>query len=594
VVGRLKDGVSVTEAQSELDPLTQRLVAADPEAGSEYLATGAYVTSLRQQTVGDARQPLVLLLGAAAFVLLVACTNLASTFLARGTTRAREVAVRSALGAHRTRILRLLLTEASLLAGLGGVAGIGLALGLLQGIRALGGEAIPRLDTVMLDGSVLLFALGVTAATALLFGLLPALKTLENDQAQTLRSEGRGSEGYRGRAWGALVMAEVALALVLLTGSGLLIRSFTAVLAQDGGFDDGDVALTTLALSGIKYPELEDHARFWDEMLARAEAVPGVGAAGVMTSRPVSGFAPNGRVELDGDPEKFGDANYVVASEGAFRALDIPLLRGRLFDATDGPEGQHVAVVSESFADRYWPGEDPIGKLVSGGGMDNFWSADPPRFGRVVGVVGEVRFRELSRAGYPTVYWSFRQRPARVRYGGILVAESASGDPGMIISGLRTAIREADADVAVRFGYLSDMVSDSVAQRRFILIILSGFAGAALLLAGVGIYGVVSYSVARRFRETGIRLALGATRSGVRTMVVTQALRPVALGLVLGLAGTFALSRVMGGLLYQVRPTDPATLGAVVLILFVTAWGASWIPALRSTRVDPGVTMRAE
>lgn len=594
VVGRLKPGITPSEAWAEIDPLTRRLAASDPQAGSRYLAAGAVVTSLREETVGSARQPLLLLLGAAAFVLLVACTNLASTFLARGTGRAKELALRSALGAHRHRIARLLFTEAFVLAVSGGLVGVGLALGLQRGIRALGADFIPRLEAVSLDGRVLLFAMGATVATAFVFGLLPAFKAVENDQARTLRTEGRGNEGYRGRTWNALVIAEVALALVLLVGSGLLIRSFSTLLSQDAGFDDRDVALTTLVPSGIKYPDYADGGRFWSEMLDRAATLPGAEAVGVLSSRPVAGSAPNGQIELDGDPEKHADAVYVVASEGAFDALDIPVLRGRLFDASDGPEGEHMVVVSQSFADTYWPGEDPIGRQVSGGGMDNFWSADDPVFGTVVGVVGDVRYRELSREGGPTVYWSFRQRPARIHSGGHLLVESSSGDPGLVAASLRRAVADVDPDVAVRIDYLRGLVSDSLGRRRFILVILTVFAGTALLLAGVGIYGVVSYSVARRTRETGIRLALGATRSRVRRKVVGEALKPVAVGLVLGLGGSVALARVISGLLYQVQPTDPPTLAAVVLILFITAWGASWAPALRSTRVDPGVTMRAE
>jgi len=595
VVGRLHPGLTASDADMELDPLTVRLVAATlQEEGPEYVATGTIVTSLQEYLVGDTRRPLFLLFGAATFVLLVACANLASTLLARGTSRARELAVRSALGASRTRIVRQLLSEALLLAGLGGGAGIGLSVLALGGIRATAAGFIPRIEEVGLDGKVLVYTLAVSLTTALVFGLIPALRARENDQAGTLRSEGRGNEGYKGRIWGTLVSAEVAMALVLLTGSGLLIRSFNAILQEVPGFDGGDVVLTEVALSGIQYPELDDHRLFWDGMLARAEAIPGVSVAGLTTSIPATGFLPNGRVELDGDPDKTGDADYIVASSGLFETLDIPLLRGRVFNATDGPDAPHAVVVSQAFADAYWPGEDPIGKQVSGGGMDDFWSADPPVFGTVVGVVGDVRYRDLTRAGRPVVYWNYRQRPYRIRWGANLVVESATGDPAAVAGSLRQALREVDPDVAPRIQYLRDVVSDSLGQRRFALLVMSAFAALGLLLAAIGIFGVVSYAVAQRTREMGIRLALGASASTVRGMVLKHAMVPVILGLLVGLGGAWGLSHALGGMLYEVPPTDPVTFLSVSVLLLVTGLVATWIPALRGTRVDPMITMRGE
>ncbi|MGM0669214.1 MAG: ABC transporter permease [Gemmatimonadota bacterium] len=595
VVGRLHPELSPRNAFLELDPMTRRLVemAGEDEAG-EYLATGAVVTSLHDEMVGDTRRPLYLLMAAAAFVLLVACTNLASTLLARGTTRAREMAVRSTLGASRGRIIRQLLSEAGLLALLGGVAGMGVTVVALEIIRRMGSGSIPRLDLVGLDGTVLFFTLGATLLTALASGLFPAFKTLEDDQATTLRAEGRGNEGYRKGTWNTLVATEVALAVVLLVGSGLLIRSFSAILSVDGGFDGEDVALSSVALSGIKYPEVEDHPAFWDRMLDRAGRIPGVSAAGMLSGLPVSGSAPNGRVQLNGDASQHGDAVYMVASEGAFQALDIPLLQGRIFDERDGPEDRHAVVVSRSFAQRYWPGASPLGKQVSGGGMDNYWDAEEPVFGTVVGVVADVRFRDLTRAGEGTVYWSYRQRPFRIQYGANLLVESESGDPALVAGGLREAIRETDPDVAIGVQYLRDRVADSLAERRFLLLVMSGFAAVALFLAALGIYGVVSYAVARRTREMGIRLALGATGTRVRSMVLRQALTPVGLGLLLGALGAWWGTRAMTGLLYEVKPGDPATFLGVVGVLLAVGLAASWIPAFRGTRVDPGITMRAE
>lgn len=594
VVGRLRDGVTVATASRELDALMARIAAtASADEPSEYLAVGTVTEPLRARIVGDAGRPLLILLGAAVLVLLVACTNLASTLLARGTARRGDLAVRSALGAGRGRLVRQLLAESLVLALGGAAVALGLAAAVLRLLQRWGAASVPRLQAVALDAPVLAFTLAAAALTALVFGLLPALRATEGVQAGALRS-GRGNAGSQGRVWNLLVATEVALALVLLVGSGLLVRSFVAVMAEDAGFDGTDVMASTVALSGVKYPEPQDRVALWDELLARMEAAPGVAAAGLTTSPPLGRFAPNGRLLLDGDPTKVGDGIYVVASRGTFGALDIPLLRGRLFEEGDGPDAPHVVVVSQSFADRHWPGDDPIGHRVSGGGMDDYWDADPPVFGTVVGVVGDVRYQALTREGEPTVYWHYRQRPYRIRFGATLVAEAVGGDPAPLAPVVRATVRAADPDVAVPLRVLQELVSDSVAQRRFLLFVLAGFGGVALVLAGVGIYGVVSWGVARRTREMGIRLALGAAPASVRSLVLGGALRPVAAGLVAGTAGGLVLTRFMRSLLYEVPPTDPVTFSLVPLLLLGAAVLASWVPARRGTRVDPVRAMRAE
>ncbi|MEQ9568551.1 MAG: ABC transporter permease [Longimicrobiales bacterium] len=593
VVGRLADGVGMERAREELDALTERILAGEPESDAAYLADGVWVTDLREAVVGDARRPLLLLLGAAACVLLVACTNLASTLLARGTVRAREFAVRSSLGADRSRLIRQLLTESAVLAGAGALLGLGFAWLLLRGIRILAAD-VPRIDGVGLSLPVLGFTAAVAVITAVAFGLLPSLRLTDGGQAGTLRAGTRGSSAGRNRVWGVLVATEVALALMLLMGSGLLIRSFSNVLAQDPGVETDDVLVSSVALNRLRYVELQDHARFYDELLPRLEALPGVESAGVLTALPVSGGIPTGRVQLDGDPSNHADSPaYVVASRGAFDALDIPLIRGRLFDERDGPDATHAIVVSQSFVDRWWPDVDPIGRQVSGGGMDNYWNADPPVFGTVVGVVGDVRWRDLTSDADPTVYWNYAQRPARIAYGTALLLE-AEGEPGPLAGPFRIAVGEADSDIAVEVRFLRDQVAGSVAERRFMLMVLGGFAGLALLLAAVGIYGVVSYTVARRTREMGIRLALGAEPSDVRGIVLRGALGMVVVGLAAGLVGSVALSRVLEAFLYDVSSTDPVTFAVVPAVLLCTAVAATWIPALRSTRVDPIETMRAE
>ncbi|MEQ9398867.1 MAG: ABC transporter permease [Longimicrobiales bacterium] len=592
VVGRLGDG-TIETVEPALDAFQARLMEGVSTDDLAYMAAEVRMVPLREELVGDIRQPLLILFGAAAFVLLVACTNLASTLLARGTVRSREFAVRSALGGSRRRLVRQLLTESVVLSLAGASAGVALAAGSLRLLRSLGEGAVPRLDGVSIDATVLGFTLLVALITALAFGLLPALRNAEGAQANVLRASGRGQAGGRRRTWDVLVASEVALALMLLVGSGLLIRSLAAVLDEDAGFDASDVALLPVSLGAERYPSLDDHVRFWDGALERAGQVPGVTAVGVLSNRPLSSF-PNGQVALDGDPSKYGDAGYMVASAGAFDALDIPLLRGRLFESTDGPDAPHVVVVSESFADTYWPGEDPVGRQVSGGGMDNYWDADPPVFGTVVGVVGDVRYRALERVAEPTVYWHYRQRPARLRFGGFLMAESGTGAPSLVAPQLGRVVRDADPEIPIRLGYMRDVVVDSVGDRRFMLFVLGGFAALAMILAGVGIYGVVSYTVARRTREMGVRLALGSPRESVLGLVLKGALRPVVFGLAAGVAGGLALSCILGGFLYQVDANDPVTFAGVTLALLLVGVAASVLPALRGTKVDPMIAMRAE
>lgn len=595
VVARLQAGLLPQDAFAELDPLTRRIVAPSIAAsGPDWHATGVVIRSLREEEVGRTGSLLYILLGAASFVLLVACTNLASTLLARGTTRAAEIAVRSAVGASRGRIVRQMIMESFLLAVLGSVVGLALAYGSIAFVQAKGAVSLPRLEDVAIDGPVLLFTLAATVFTALAFGLFPALRSGSNDQAHVLRSEGRGHGARTGHVWGAMVATEVALAMVLLTGSGLLIRSFSTLLAEEGGFDEKDVAVASISASQIKYPEMDDHRVLWDDLLRSARATPGVNSAGFMSRIPSGGWVPNGRIHLNGDPSQTGDADYVVVSQGALEALDATLLQGRFFEESDGPNATHVVVVSQSFADEYWPGESPIGKQVSGGGMDSFWDHDPIVFGTVVGVVADIRFRDLSRRGRPAVFWNYRQRPSRIVSGGYLVAEAAAESPLGILGGLRNVVGATDPDIPIRIRGLNDVVAESLAARRFTLYTMGAFAFIALFLATLGIYGVVSYAVSKRTREMGLRLALGATGGLVQGMVMRGAMVPVVLGLGVGMAGAWALSRVMTGLLYQVSPTDPVTFLGVAALLFVTALAACAVPAYRGTRVDPMVTIRGD
>jgi predicted permease len=370
------------------------------------------------------------------------------------------------------------------------------------------------------------------------------------------------------------------------------VRSSGALLAEDVGAGIDDVSTAAVSLSQVRYASEYDHARWYDELVSELEALPGVESAGVISTLPVAGSLPSGRLELDGDLDRATTAGYVIASRGAFEALDIPLLRGRLFDSGDTPESGHVAIVSQSFAEAVWPGEDPIGRQVNGGGMDNFW--EDRTFARVVGVVADVRYRGLDVESGPTVYFPHSQRPFRLQWGASVVAESSVGEADGVAGGLRETIRRLDPDIPLRLETMRSRVLESIAERGLVMALFGAFALLALVLATVGIYGVVSYSVARRTREMGIRVALGADTGSVLGMVVGASMRMVLVGLVVGLVAALGLTRLLEGMLYEVSPTDPLTLLAVLIALALSGVLASWVPARAGTRVDPMVTMRAE
>jgi putative ABC transport system permease protein len=587
-VARLRPGVTPEAAQRELDRLTTHLRAA---YGSGMDAAGARVVGLQEELYGDLRRPLLLLLAASALVLVVACANLASTLLARGTSRHREVAIRTALGATRIRVVRQLLTESLLLSLLGTLAGIGVAALIVKAVLTLGPATLGGGGRVRLDGWVLGFALVVALVTALLFGLVPALQASESKLADTLRAGGRGSSGERRRGvWAVLVGSEVALALLLLVGSGLLIQSFRRVLGVDAGFQPRGVLTAELSLPASKYAGDPEIAGFYRRALAEARGVPGVTEAGVIQHLPLSGMELNGGFEVEGRPGAGAAGSYRVASGGYFRAMGIPLLRGRLLDERDRAGTPDVAVVSQALARRVWPNEDPIGKRVRNLANDSW--IYPDRWITIVGVVGDVRAGGLLSAPREEVYVSYLQRPARARES-VLTLRTAV-PPASVAAAVGARLRALDADVPVETATMDERVMRSVAERRFTTLLLAGFALVALALAGVGIYGVVSYSVARRTREIGIRIALGAHPGAMRTMMQRNAMAVVLAGVAGGFLASFALVRLLRGMLYDVSPTDPATFAAVALLITGVAWLASYIPAHRATRVDPIVTMRAE
>jgi putative ABC transport system permease protein len=587
VIGRLRDGASLTTARWELNQLARRIRA---EHGKDVDAVAVKVTRLQDQLVGPIRQPLLLLLGAAVLVLLVACTNLASTLLARGTARQREIGVRVAMGAGRSRIVRQLVTESALLSVLGAAAGLLLADLLLQVLTMLA-PSLPQAEGIRLDGRVLAFTLLLALLTALLCGLVPALRAAGSNLGAVLRSGTRGgSEGRRSGVWGVLVGGEIAMALVLLVGAGLLIRSFWGVLGIDPGFRTENVLTVELALPDPKYSADPDIASYYRSVITELGELPGVESVGVINHLPLGGLSWNGSFAVEGRGEESGYADYRVASGGYFDAMGIRLLRGRPFDDRDHAQAPDAVIINRAMAQQFWPGQDPIGQRIGNLANDSWIYGD--RWLTVVGIVEDVRHGSLTAPVRPTLFVHYLQRPSRAS--SAFATLRTGPPPATLVSPVRERLRALDADVPFSFAAMSERVAGSVADRRFILLILGLFAAVALLLAAVGIYGVVWYSVERRTREMGIRVALGAEPRGVLGLVLRESMRVVIIGMVIGIAGALALTRLMRSFLYEVSPMDMPTFGSVALLLAGVALLASYLPARRAARVDPMTALRSE
>jgi putative ABC transport system permease protein len=546
--------------------------------------------------VGDIRPALLILLGAVGLVLLIACANVANLLLARAAAREGEMAVRAALGAGRGRIVRQLLTESALLGLAGGALGLLLAYWGTDLLVALQPRGIPRLHEIGVDAAVIGFTLGVSLLTGLLFGLVPAVQATRKELIGAIRESGRGSlAGRRGtRIRGGLVVAQTALAVMLLAGSGLLIRSFVSLQQVDPGFRSGNVLGVNLALPASAYPEEPQREQFFARLLERVGAVPGVRAAGAVSSLPLTGrntalgFFPAGQ-----EPPPAGEmpiAQLRFATDDYFRAMGIPLLRGRTFTGQDAAGAPYALLLSETAVARHFPGEDPIGRRLT---LTYPRGPNPGGLltGEVVGVVGSVRQLGLDEAAEPEIYVSYRQVPV----GSMDLAVRGELPPMALAATIREAIREIDPSLAVgEFRTVEQIVADSVAQPRFYMLLLSIFAAVALVLASIGIFGVISYAVVQRTREIGIRVALGAAPGTVLRLVVGGALSLTGIGLGFGLVGALLGNRILGGLLFGVTPSDPLTLVVVVTILLAVSLVASYLPARRAVRVDPIAALRME
>ncbi len=589
VLARLKPGVPLEQAQSQINTVTGRLSQSYAETNANW---GARLTPLHQLMVADVRPGLLLLLGAVGFVLLITCANVANLLLARAAARHKEIAVRAALGASRLRVVRQLLTESILLSTVGGGLGLLLGIWLTDLLVSISPANTPRLEMVGIDSRVLLLTLAVTFLIGLLFGLAPAWQASRINLNEALKEGGRTfSEGWRrNRMRKALVIAEVALSLMLLVGAGLLIKSFLLLRETNAGFSPDHLLTMRISLPSLKYKEKKQKAEFFQRLTESAAALPGVESAGAVLSLPLGGsnysvgrsFIPEGRPLT---PEESINASYVVATPGYFHTMKIPLVGGRPFTAQDREETTKVVVINETLARRHFPGESAIGKRIK------IWrDEDFPR--EIIGVVGDTKTGALEGEASPQMYVPHAQDSS---WGGLSLVVRTSGTPSALTPAVRGVVLSIDPDQPVfNIKTMDDIVAASVATRRISMLLLSGFAGLALLLAALGVYGLISYSIAQRTHEIGLRMALGAQARDVLVLVLRQGMSLVLIGVGIGLAAAFALTRVMSSLLYEVSASDPVTFIGVALLLIFVALVACLIPARRAMKVDPMVALHYE
>jgi predicted permease len=590
VVGRLREGATVDGARREVSTIADRLARAYP-ADDE--GVGGTVIPLLDATVGESRRALLVLLGAVGLVLLVACVNVANLLLARIAARETELAVRAALGAGRGRLVRQLLTESLLLAGLGGIAGLFLAALIVDGLLALQPQGVPRLAEVSVNRTVVAFAAALSLLATVLAGAFPALQTSRLTTAQSLRQGSRGIlRGGRGGLRGSLVVGQIALAMVLLAGSALLLRSFARLRGVDPGFRTESALAFRVSLPETTYSDDARLLSFHDELERRLGALPGVRSVGGVTGLPLGGSHFNISFTVDGRPEvppaQQPSMEVRVATPGYFRTIGIPLRRGRSFTESDGPEAPQVVVLSESAVRRYFPGEEPIGRTIRLGlGRGRGRKAG----GEVVGVVGDVKEVGLGVDSPPEIYVPYAQFPLQ----SIDVVLRTDVEPRSLAAVAERVVHGLDAELPLaRLATLDEVLARSVSEPRFYAVLLGSFAGTALFLAALGLFGVMAYAVAQRTRELAVRIALGARREELLRMVLREALLLGAVGVAVGLAGALLLSRVIASMLFSLSPRDPATLGGVAVLLLATALLASYVPARRATRVDPVIALRSE
>ncbi|HKP85994.1 MAG TPA: ABC transporter permease [Blastocatellia bacterium] len=585
VLAHLKPGVSFTQAQAEADAIAERLEQQYPDTNA-----GAQIrfAALYERIVGDARPGLIMLFGTVGFVLLIACANVANLMLARTTVREREIAIRTALGAGRWRVSRQLLTESMLLSAIGGVLGVLLAVWGIDALKAVSPADVPRLSAISISLPVLLFTFAVSLLTGALFGLVPAFHASRVNLNTALKEGGRGVSGNRWgrRLRGALVIVEIALSLVVLIGAGLLVKSFAELAKVDPGFVADN--LLTMNIELFRFKDPQRRAVVARECVSRLEQIPGVQAAGCGTGLPPVTPQRGTRFAIEGMQIEPGDdtSYFMAVTPNYFRALGTPLIEGRAFNDADREGGPLVAIINQSLARTLFPDENPVGKHLKliNPEESNDWRT-------IVGVVGDVKYSGLDDSAQAAIYTPFPQTPFLWAY----VMVRTESDAANFAASIRSAVSSADPSIsAINLQPMRNLVSESVARPRFQMMLFSTFALLALILATVGLYGVMSYLVTERTREIGVRMALGAQPSDVLRMVVGQGMLLATVGCALGIAGALAFTRLMSSLLYGVSATDPATFAAVALLLLGVALGACFVPARRATRVDPMVALRYE
>ncbi len=588
VVGRVNAGTSAAAAAAELDGIARLL---KDRYGDDTEAVGVAVMSLKEWVVGDTRKPLLLLFGAAGVLLLIACSNVASSLMARGAARSREFAIRTSLGAGRSRLIRQLTSESLVLAVLGGVGGLALAWVLIRAASVFG-PALPQSNPLTLDIRVGLFAASISLLSAAVFGLFPAFQLVDSRLAESLRVSAHSTGAAKKWIWNGLIGAQTALAIVLLAGAGLLARSFASILDEDTGYDAIGVLSVEISVPSSRYPGVAGITSAYDGILAQVRAVPGVASAGVVSMLPMwgSGSFVGPFSFHDGRSEEREEisAHYRLADERYFDTMRIPLISGRLFNSGDGPDSDHVVVINKSMADRYWPDADPIGQQISLPGMDPYRGTPLT----IIGVVGEARQWNVPAGSHRVYYINYRQRPAIAR--AMVVVARSTAEPGRLVPPIRSALERFDPNIPAEFSTISDGITRSVADRRFTAFVFGAFAIASLFLVAAGAYGVLSFSVARRTKEMGIRLALGAKAGQITFTVVREMVLVLGIGLAVGLAMAFGVTRLLRSQLFGVTPLDPVTFAGAISLILAVGMAACYLPARRSTRVDPLVAIREE
>ena len=590
VLGRLKPGVTLAQAQAEIGRIAANLGQQYPDTNSAF---GGIAVPFYQRVTGDARLALLVLLGAVGCVLLIACANVANLLLARASARRREIAIRAALGAGRGRVVRQLLTESVLLSLCGGVAGMMLALWGTEVLLAMVPKGLPRAAEASLDGRVLGFTLLISLLTGMLFGLAPAWQSLRTDLNDTLREGGRGGDGRGSRVRSALIVSEVAVAFLLLVCAGLLINSFWRLRQVNPGFDPKSVLSFRVSLPGTQYDKPEKVEAFYQQLSSRIQAMPGVVSVSGINPLPLSGNNAGVGFAIEGQPTDPGrpfpyDTYLRVIRPDYFQTMKIQLVAGRDFNERDKLESTPAAIINESLAKRYFPNQNPLGRRINPSfGVDGrgvLWR-------EIVGVVKDVHHASLSEDSDAEVYVAHTQAP----WNTITVVARTSINPSSLIQSVRNEVRSLNPDLPVYdIRTLEDRISLTVAQPRFQMLLLTIFAGIALLLTAVGLYGVLAYNVAQRTQEIGIRMALGASAGKVRAMVVRQGMTLALAGIGLGLIASFAATRLLASLLFGVTATDPLTFALIGLAMLLIALAACWIPARRATKVDPMIALRYE